>query len=76
MKYYEILKDFDPNTNARSIILNWIEKYKSTKNPYFARCVFDATGEYPDDLKSFGLDISKGWKSRELEFINVPNMIY
>ncbi len=72
--YYKILKDFDPNTNAREIIKNWIEKYNKTKNAYFARCVLDATsGElYPDDLKNFGLDVERNWKSKELEFINNP----
>lgn len=62
--------------NAKAIIKHWKERYNATKNPYFARCVFDATGDYPDDLTNFGFDIERGWVSRELEFINVPNMIY
>lgn len=76
--YWNILKDFDPDTNARAIIKHWIDKYKSTKNPYFARCIFEATnGEvYPDDLKSFGYDVDRNWHSKELDFINEPNMIY
>ena len=61
--------------NAKAIIKYWKEKYKSTKNPYFAMCVFQVTGEYPDDLKSWGITVNFE-KHDELEFINVPNMIY
>jgi len=35
-KYYEILKDFDPNTNAREIIKNAIEKFKKSPSMYWA----------------------------------------
>jgi hypothetical protein len=42
MKYYEILKDFDPNTNAREIIKNVIEKFKKSPSMYWA----NRLGEY------------------------------
>jgi len=32
MKYYEILKDFDPNTNARDIVMFYINKFKKKTN--------------------------------------------
>ena len=40
-------------------------------------CIYIATdGElYPDDLKTWGLTVNRE-KYDELEFINVPNMIY
>lgn len=34
--YYSILKDFDPNTNAREIIKYALEKFKKTPSMYWA----------------------------------------
>lgn len=36
------------DNNKTAIIKNWKNKFEKTKNPYWARCVFEATGEEPD----------------------------
>jgi hypothetical protein len=46
MKYYEILKDFDPNTNARDIVMFYINKFKKTPSPYWA-----------NQLSAFGVEV-------------------
>ena len=60
------------NNNAKAIIRHWKEMYNKTKNAYFARCVFDATGDYPDDIKSWGVSDLSTERHDELEFINNP----
>ena len=56
--------------NATAIIRHWKDMYNKTKNAYFARCVFEATGEYPDDLVSWGIDMTEQYTNTELEMID------
>jgi hypothetical protein len=46
MKYWDILKNYDSNTNAREIIKNAIEKFKKTPSMYWAR-----------RLEEYGIDV-------------------
>jgi len=54
-------------TNARSIIRGWKEKFKDNLNAFWARKVYNATGEYPDGIKSLGNDV--GGVNDEIERI-------
>lgn len=44
--YWNILKDFDPNTNAREIIKYALEKFKKTPSMYWAK-----------RLEEYGVDV-------------------
>jgi hypothetical protein len=54
-------------TNARSIIRGWKEKFKDNLNAFWARKVYNATGEYPDGIESLGNDV--GGVNDEIERI-------
>lgn len=73
---FEILRELDPDTSARSIVMHYIKRYQSTRNPYFANVIFKITGHYPDGLETWGLDPDKKLQGVELDFVNDPDMIY